>query len=216
MRAIGDNYEYNGYVLPRLEYEPSIFHDEYELERLKSADKIRADESLAVIDVGAYIGDSSLILSRHFPNNKIYAVEALPALCKEIVKTVKLNGAENIIPVNLALSDKAGGEITLSYEENKTEKCPVDTLDGFVKKNNLKVGLIKIDVEGAEWALLHGAMETIKSQRPAIIVSIYHNYRDLMKIKPLIDSLGLDYKFSLTDSCYGVYPVHEITLNCEI
>ncbi|MCL1786309.1 MAG: FkbM family methyltransferase [Alphaproteobacteria bacterium] len=208
-------FEYNNYKQHWNYFEPSIFTDEYEIDRLGSAAKIRGDKKLAVFDIGACNGDSSLILARAFPNNPVYAVESVGPLCDKISEIAALNDVRNIIPVNLAMSDKSGGTMKCEYGAHASE-TQIDTLDNFVRQNKIKVGLIKTDIEGAEWAFLHGALETIRKQKPTLIISIYHNYNDLMRIKPLIESLNLGYKFAITDSNYGMHPIHEITLNAWV
>ncbi|GHT46399.1 hypothetical protein AGMMS49965_23940 [Bacteroidia bacterium] len=211
---VDDYYQYKNYKLRVDLFEPSIFTDEYEISKLKTADKIRGHKELSLLDIGAYNGDSTLILRNHFPNNPIYAFEAVPDFCNTINETMKLNDIQNVIPVNLALGDKEG-RVPIKYGKF-TGTTQMNTLDNFVNNNNIRVGLIKTDIEGAEWALLQGAIQTIREQKPTLIISIYHNYNDFFKIKPLIDSWGLGYNFTFTDSCYGKYPIHEITLNCEV
>ena len=71
------------------------------------------------------------------------------------------------------------------------------TLDDFVRKNNIEVGLIKVDIEGYEQHFLKGAEQTIKTQKPALLISIYHNIDDYLHIKPMIESWNLGYKFKI-------------------
>ena len=71
------------------------------------------------------------------------------------------------------------------------------TIDEYVEKNSLKVGLIKTDVEGAEKNLLNGAMKTIIEQRPTLLISIYHSAEDFFDIKPMLESLNLNYQFRI-------------------
>ena len=85
--------------------------------------------------------------------------------------------------------------IKINYsEELKVEEV---TVDQFVSENDLDVGLITIDVEGAEQNLLKGALDTIKSQKPLLFISIYHNVADFFEIKPWIQSLDLGYEFEI-------------------
>ena len=64
-------------------------------------------------------------------------------------------------------------------------------------KNSIDIGYITIDVEGAERDLLEGALNTIKTQRPILTISIYHKVTDFFEIIPWIDNLGLDYEFNV-------------------
>ena len=73
------------------------------------------------------------------------------------------------------------------------------TLDSYVKENNIEVGLIKTDLEGFEQPFLRGAIETIKEQKPVLIISIYHNYSDFFEIKPMLENLNLGYKFKIIE-----------------
>lgn len=55
----------------------------------------------------------------------------------------------------------------------ETEEIELVTLDSYVKEHNLKIGLIKVDIEGFEMEFLKGAKETICTQKPTMILSIY-------------------------------------------
>ena len=85
----------------------------------------------------------------------------------------------------------------LHEEETMECKVPCTTVDAFVRENKLEVGLIKVDVEGAEQMLLRGAEHTLREQRPALCIAIYHNMDDFMHIKPWLENLGLGYRFRI-------------------
>ena len=70
-------------------------------------------------------------------------------------------------------------------------------LDHFAEEHGLTVGLIKADIEGAEQSLLRGAEKTIRKDRPALMISIYHNIDDLLDIKPMIEAWNLGYEFRI-------------------
>ena len=59
------------------------------------------------------------------------------------------------------------------------------------------MGLIKVDVEGGEQLLIKGAKNTICSQKPILIISIYHSPEDFFYIKPEIESWNLGYGFTI-------------------
>ena len=71
------------------------------------------------------------------------------------------------------------------------------TLDEYVQANQLEVGLLKADVEGFEACMLEGAQETIRSQKPTLLLSIYHSAEDFFGIKRLIESWDLGYQFQI-------------------
>lgn len=88
-----------------------------------------------------------------------------------------------MIPVNKGLdsqnstikidTDIASSVFTDNYD--KLEYVEITTLDSFVKEHNLQVGFIKVDTEGFEMEFLKGAKETICTQKPAMLLSIYHS-----------------------------------------
>jgi FkbM family methyltransferase len=54
------------------------------------------------------------------------------------------------------------------------------------------VGFIKIDVEGHEESVIHGAIDTIRRCRPAILVEIEerHNAGGLARVRSLLEEIG--------------------------
>ena len=164
-----------------------------------------------IIDAGAYIGDSSLSFSKLTLAN-VHAFEPFEESFNKMIKNIKLNDVNNIVPVKASLSDKNGEEkiylagdnvqgITSNENFRRYDKAftiKTMTIDKYVQENNLNVGFIKVDVEGAEQRLLKGAIETIKSQKPFLLLSIYHNPSDFFEIKPWIEKLDLGYNFKIS------------------
>ncbi len=200
-------YVYNNYFLPKNKYEASVFWYEHGISKLSNLEYIRGKD---VIDAGAYIGESALVLSK-YTNGKIYSFEAVKENYQYIEKTIQMNNLNGVVPVNMALSDVSGNEEiyisraetcnsliadgVLTFETNERQVVECITIDEYVKTNNLQVGLIKADVEGAEQRLLNGAIETIKEQKPTLLISIYHSINDFFSIKVWLDELKLGYKF---------------------
>ena len=60
-----------------------------------------------------------------------------------------------------------------------------------------------------------GALETIRTQKPTLILSIYHNASDFFDIKPLIENLDLGYKFKVHKP-FDYTIVAETVLICEV
>ena len=99
------------------------------------------------------------------------------------------------------------------YELEENIKCI--TLDEYVSEKNLDVGLIKVDVEGAEQLFLQGAKQTISEQKPTLLLSIYHSGDDFQKVKSIIDEWNLGYKFRLYKPLDGRI-LMETLLICEV
>lgn len=55
----------------------------------------------------------------------------------------------------------------------------------------------------------------IFKQKPILIISIYHNYSDFFKIKPLIESWNLGYRFDFFRGVDGMTTFADTMLICE-
>lgn len=146
------------------------------------------------LDIGAHIGLHTLGLMRHCKDNKLNVEFISFEPQKEIYKMLKYN-IENNNPnnyktqiFNCGLSDEniiiydneedyfkntnCGGhnlilnKIRMNDKQIETE---IFKLDNFNFNN---ISLIKIDVEGMEDKVLNGAIETIKRNKPIIILEI--------------------------------------------
>jgi FkbM family methyltransferase len=74
----------------------------------------------------------------------------------------------------------------------------IETVDAIVARGELStVDFIKLDVEHAELAVIKGASETIRTQRPRLAISIYHRPDDLATIPAAIERLGVSYRWYL-------------------
>uniref|UniRef100_UPI003F4B67B8 FkbM family methyltransferase n=1 Tax=Brachyspira catarrhinii TaxID=2528966 RepID=UPI003F4B67B8 len=194
------------YILDRNFFEVPNFYDKIGLDYIHNKDFIK---DKAIIDAGGFIGDTALILS-DYTNDKVYSFEPFLSNFNSMKKNIKLNNKNNIEPIYMALGDEnkeiyitdtvISSSNQLDVKSNSGNEIEMTTLDTFVEKNNIKVGLIKTDLEGFEQPFLRGALNTIKKQKPVLIISIYHNYSDFFDIKPMIEELNLGYKFKILKS----------------
>ena len=82
-------------------------------------------------------------------------------------------------------------------KENSIE-CDVLPVDEFVESRDLnKVDFIKLDIEGAEFNALKGAIKTITKFRPKLAISLYHQLQDLYFIPLFLKEICIDYEFYL-------------------
>ena len=124
--------------------------------------------------------------------------------------------AGTILAFQQGLADKQG-KLTLTQQSTgvesvatllegkkglRTTEVDISTVDAVVKERNLDVGLIKIDVEGFEPQVIQGALETIKSQKPVLVIAIYHQPEEFYELKPFLEKLNLGYKFRMRRSCF--------------
>ena len=205
---LNDNlYYYNGYYLPVNQFDSSVFFTRYGIDKLTTLGSVRNKH---IIDAGGYVGDTALLFSSYTDKN-IHVFEASPSNMDIIRETIRLNHLDNIVPVSKALGEKSG---TARFSLGERNSCnslverpgynypdhievPVVTLDDYVRENDLEIGLIKVDIEGGEQLLLRGAVETIRTQHPILLISIYHSANDFFEIKPMIEKMCDKYTFRI-------------------
>lgn len=136
-----------------------------------------------VIDIGAGIGDDVLAFSRLVgAEGRVIAIEAHPRTFRCLVKTIAANRLENVIALNVAVSDQEGS-VTISSEENFLSNSIVAGIGATTIRaarfdhifSELKLArpkLIKMNIEGAETAALRGMDESL-STTPHIVVSCH-------------------------------------------
>ena len=220
---LNDNlYYYNGYYLPVNQFDSSVFYSKYAIDELTTLDSVRNKH---IIDAGGYVGDTALLFSS-YTDKSIHVFEASPSNMDIIRETIRLNQLENIVPVSKALGEKSG---TATFSLGERNSCnslverpgynypnhievPVITLDDYVRENNLEVGLIKVDIEGGEQLLLKGAVETIRTQHPILLISIYHSANDFFEIKPMIEKMCDKYTFRIIKPANSAIVIETILL----
>ena len=220
---LNDNlYYYNGYYLPVNQFDSSVFYSKYAIDELTTLDSVRNKD---IIDAGGYVGDTALLFSS-YTDKSIHVFEASPSNMDIIRETIRLNQLENIVPVSKVLGEKSG---TATFSLGERNSCnslverpgynypnhievPVITLDDYVRENNLEVGLIKVDIEGGEQLLLKGAVETIRTQHPILLISIYHSANDFFEIKPMIEKMCDKYTFRIIKPANSAIVIETILL----
>ena len=220
---LNDNlYYYNGYYLPVNQFDSSVFYSKYAIDELTTLDSVRNKD---IIDAGGYVGDTALLFSS-YTDKSIHVFEASPSNMDIIRETIRLNQLENIVPVSKALGEKSGMATFSLGERNSCNslverpgynypdhiEVPVITLDDYVRENNLEVGLIKVDIEGGEQLLLKGAVETIRTQHPILLISIYHSANDFFEIKPMIEKMCDKYTFRIIKPANSAIVIETILL----
>ena len=169
----------------------NYFPSHYEQENFDFL-KQHVKEGDHVLDIGAHIGLFSVITAQLTGSKgKVYAFEPAAETNALLKQTTSINHLENTIEIYQQAMGASSGKTTfyvsavkadnsnslVSYKDDRElYAMDVDMLciDDFVKNKNLaSLAFIKIDVEGAEYDALCGAMNTLKNLRPACIVAIH-------------------------------------------
>ncbi|MEO8554835.1 MAG: FkbM family methyltransferase, partial [Kofleriaceae bacterium] len=155
-------------------------------ERELAGELLRAHhgEERAIVDVGAHVGLHALTWARRFPRAHVIAIEPSPVTCARLARNV----ARNHLAVEVrevALADHVGdGDLHVTDDDgyaglSDTRRKPirdliavqVTTLDTIAAE--LRLGLVKIDVEGHEAEVIAGGRRSLLRDRPVLVVEIY-------------------------------------------
>ena len=143
---------------------------------------------MTFVDIGAHVGYYTLLGAEAVgKEGKVIAFEPEPYNLEILGKNVAMNDLTNVVVEDKAISDRSGpAEIFLSkvnYGDHRTfrgrgtteESRPIvaieaTTLDEYVHRYELSVDVIKMDIQGAEPAALHGMRRTLAENENIILV----------------------------------------------
>jgi FkbM family methyltransferase len=168
-----------------------------------------AGQTNTVVDGGAYNGDTFLELAGKIEVSGAYLFEPDPNNFQELTHAVKMSPIAAVC-LPLAISDhyrilsfNAGnGEGGSISEQGKTHIAAV-ALDELLQ--GIAVTFLKLDVEGAEIAALHGASELIKRYRPVMAISLYHKPQDLWEIPEYLLQICENYDFYIRQHYFNSF-----------
>ncbi len=164
-------------------YDFHVFLGDYEKHGETKVFLSHLRKGMTVMDIGANIGVYALYFARKVgPNGRVYAFEPVPEYFERLKEHIALNNATNIVPVPLALFDRKGtvkmsvaegASSIFCYSTDQFVEVPATTLDDFVAEQGIKrVDALKLDVEGAELKVIHGADKTIRQFKPVMMVEL--------------------------------------------
>lgn len=156
-------------------------------ERIFYLDFLR--EGMTVFDVGANIGELTLLFSRFVGDmGSVHAFEAAGAVFKKLETVCRIAQKRNVELNHLALADENKTirlhvyddalssfnseaarplkDYGIDAEPLGIEEIKATTIDDYCDKNKIEIiDLLKIDVEGAEFQVLKGARRMLASKR---------------------------------------------------
>ncbi len=182
------------------------------------SETIRFEPHDVILDLGANIGIFAIRYGNEFPTVPIYCFEPNPDVYKRLVRNLEANGLTNAVAVNAAAAECAGiqpffvgrSTVTGSLIEGGTLLPAFHTevidLDSFCKEHSIRsIGLLKIDVEGAEVAVLEGAKSALRSTKYLMVECHSHD------LESSVRAILAKYNFEATvkrDFMYGARVLH--------
>lgn len=172
-----------------------------------------------VLDIGSHIGFHALSFVARWPQAHVIAFEPSPVNLERCTRNMELNRdlSQRITVKPFALGDRQGSaqfNCSTNVEDQTSSggfldeaskplddaiyrkagfiryQVQVRTLDAVAEEENWgRVALIKLDVEGAEHLVLHGAKELLSRDRPYLLIEV-HSVRCMLEVQNLLHPLG--------------------------
>ena len=146
-----------------------------------------------VIDIGAGIGEFAVLASKLVGNSgKVIAIEPSPGDFNTLLMNLNINLCNNVIPLNLAISDKPD-ELNLEFK-GKTFESKANSLANVLKTLDIdqrNVRFIKMDIEGGERRVIQSSLEIIE-KLDFLAIEIHGGWA--AELIPFMDKLGFDFQ----------------------
>lgn len=176
---------------------------------------------MVALDCGAHIGEYALLFAALTgPGGEVHGFEPDPRIFRYLQHNVASNGLRNVVVNNVALGDSVGparfvlrADPTVSSLDGRPEfgggvkevLVPVTTLDRYVEINGIsRVDALKINVEGAEMALLEGARQILSQFKPGLIRVEIDGREKPSALGKFLECMGYD--VTIHEDPYHLYP----------
>jgi len=160
-----------------------------------------------VVVGGAYFGDQAILVARQVPAGRaVHCFEPNRAQAEMLAGNAQLNGLTNVRISGCGLWSSSGVRLKLDgfdsfanavdAEADDGDAFATVSIDDYRARERLKIGLIQLDIEGAEHAALQGARATLAEDRPHVVFEVHRHYVDWRRglarteICALLSSLG--------------------------
>jgi FkbM family methyltransferase len=143
-------------------------------------------------DIGGHVGYLTILMAHLVgPQGRVVAFEPVPETFAALQENIQLNHLENVTLECTAVGEQEGtlslfcdsaqelswtpsvAAYSVHGNDLRRISVPVQSLDGYLQKSNLHPKVVKIDVEGAELAVLRGARKMLRETRPVVLVEIH-------------------------------------------
>jgi len=144
-------------------------------------------------DVGAHLGYFTLLMAaRSAPGGRVMAFEASRPNAAAVAASLRLNGIEDRVEVRHAAVSERHGDRVVLFSGRRAGDMEWSTSSEFVERDRRRRGdarvstvsldgcfgeepldVVKIDVEGAEGAVLRGGRGVLRTQRPLVVLEFH-------------------------------------------
>jgi FkbM family methyltransferase len=161
-------------------------------------------EGWSIVDIGAGIGEFTLYAVQGHPHNMVYAFEPFPTSYTMLQANLLLNQAAGVEIFKEAIGAESG-TLTLDLTPGEPLKFSTETQgqsghqltvpalslgDAFQKLKLQHIDLLKLDCEGAEYAILFNSPEVVLESISRIVMEYHdevggHNHHQLVEFLAL-------------------------------
>ncbi len=212
LQEVGQRYD-----LPKDSIEASVFYFYHGLSLLPPAliEYVKGED---FVDVGAYVGDSAIALSK-YEYRKIYSIEmsrhSINAYHRNMEKAgilrekydiinVAISTEDNLPAIELPDTGSAGFSLMRSRGKYDVIQIQQQSFDTLVEEHGIKPRFIKVDIEGYAMHFVLGGLRALKKYRPVLSLAVYHNPTEFFEIKPLLEAELPNYGFMIRKLTPGI------------
>ena len=194
-----------------------------------------AGNGATIVDVGANIGfytlESAVAVGS---TGRVISIEPAPSNAGALRRNVELNHLTNVDLIEVAAGDCNGSAtLTLASGDNlgmftlapsdsgKSYSVEVRRIDDLLEDRGItSIDLIKMDVEGSEYQALRGAVNTLRTCRPAVLIELNDEaLRNLQssanEVLELLASLGYRGWIVGRSDLRPIKPLQSVREECE-
>lgn len=168
---------------------------------------------------GAYSGDQAILVAHALAplGRSVHGFEPNTDQASVLEENAALNGLGNVHVHRMGLWERSGANLRLEGFDsfaNAVEQAaddngfPTVTIDDYCAKAGVRVGLVMLDIEGAELQALRGACQTLATDHPAVVFEVHRDYVDWSQ-----GLLATPICRLLTDMGYHIFAVRDINGN---
>ncbi|MGC1130150.1 MAG: FkbM family methyltransferase [Candidatus Acidiferrales bacterium] len=169
---------------------------------------------MVVYDIGANVGIYTVLACRAVgANGRVYSFEPATMNLSHLNKNIQVNGFSNCEVIPKAVSSSDG---SVQFEPGSdscigkiSAKGPITvqstSLNSFFTSGKRAPGLLKIDVEGAEFDVLRGALEVLVDAKPTIFLAT-HGENVHIRCCDFLKDLSYDLQFIASDEIIARFP----------
>ena len=167
------------------------------------------NDTPVILDCGANIGTSVIYFKKMYPNSRIIAFEANPAIAGILKENLNSNNIWDVDVIEKAVwINNEGIEIGIEdsdassiYKEGNKTKVPSIRLKERLKKERY-IDMLKIDIEGAESEVLKDCKDSLSNILNMFIE--YHSYlmreQNLGELLSILEENGFRYYVKANDN----------------